>query len=146
MECLPASFLYSNPQGKFMCVKAVIFLSFWQSVAIAALTKFGFLACPDCTEWTAEDISQGVQAYLICVEMLFISALHPKVFPHTGFVDATTGVRSKLLPKNVAHSLSVKDVIQDVKRDVKGVKQEVVSGVRRVTTRSPKEQDNNDNV
>lgn len=79
-----------DPVPKFLCIKTILFLSFWQGVVLAALTKYVshsawylIVTCwrrlqiiHDIGEWTSEDLATGVQNFLICVEMMIISFFH----------------------------------------------------------------------
>jgi hypothetical protein len=48
-----------KPVPKFLCVKAVLFFSFWQSVVVGGLVKFEVIH--DAGEWTAENVASGLQ-------------------------------------------------------------------------------------
>ncbi|ORY02715.1 DUF300-domain-containing protein [Basidiobolus meristosporus CBS 931.73] len=93
-----------KPFYKFLCIKLVIFFSFWQYVFLSVLVQFGrgnsrshtnlmvaelissALGIIKETEyWTEHNISTGVQAILICVEMVFFSFLHVKAFDYRGY-------------------------------------------------------------
>eukprot|EP01001_Neometanema_parovale_P007563 NODE_3863_length_1152_cov_131.576288_g3676_i0.p1 GENE.NODE_3863_length_1152_cov_131.576288_g3676_i0~~NODE_3863_length_1152_cov_131.576288_g3676_i0.p1 ORF type:complete len:329 (+),score=42.36 NODE_3863_length_1152_cov_131.576288_g3676_i0:125-988(+) len=118
-----------NPFGKFMCVKAVIFLSFWQSVVLAVLSHFGVLECNGCTGdktpagYTKENVTEGLQDLLICFEMMVISLFHRKVFTHKPFLF-TDGRRGTFRPSVAMELLSQKDVLVDVSSTMKGVYQD----------------------
>ena len=74
---------------QFVCIKLVLFLSFWQGVVLALLSSFG--ALPSTSSYTVDDISTGVQNFLICFEMFLVSLLHLKAFAYEPF---------KLKPEN----------------------------------------------
>lgn len=63
---------------KFLCIKAVIFLSFWQGVVIAILDSVHVL--PKFDYWTAEEAATGLQDLLICIEMLLVAFAHKFCF------------------------------------------------------------------
>ncbi|GMI47325.1 hypothetical protein TrCOL_g3061 [Triparma columacea] len=73
-----------RPVGKFMCVKALIFFTWWQSVGVSVLFSMGLI--PDAgTQWTKEDVAKGIQDYLICVEMFVGAIAHQYVFHHSDY-------------------------------------------------------------
>ncbi|KJE90800.1 hypothetical protein CAOG_02045 [Capsaspora owczarzaki ATCC 30864] len=69
-----------KPFFKFLCVKLVIFFSFWQSVAISGLVAISVIH--DFGQYTAENVATGAQDFLICIEMLGAAILHAYAFPY----------------------------------------------------------------
>jgi len=67
-----------NPLGKFLCIKTVLFLSYWQGIVIAILHSFDLL--PILQYWTQKEVATGLQDFAICIEMLFISFAHKFCF------------------------------------------------------------------
>ncbi|BAT77430.1 protein LAZ1 isoform X2 [Vigna umbellata] len=67
-----------KPLAKFLTFKSIVFLTWWQGVAIALLCTFGLFKSP---------IAQGlqfkssVQDFIICIEMGIASIVHLYVFP-----------------------------------------------------------------
>jgi len=72
-----------TPIPKFLCIKSIIFFSFWQGVAIAVLAYFG--AFHNVGTWSSEEIATGLQDFMVCIEMFFISIIHVYVFPYHPF-------------------------------------------------------------
>jgi len=68
---------------KFLCIKAIIFFSFWQGVIIALLAMLKVFH--DVGPFTVEQIVTGAQDFLICVEMFIVSIFHIKVFGYYQF-------------------------------------------------------------
>jgi len=92
-----------KPLLKFIIVKSVIFMSFWQSLFTAVAVRTGALSSP------AE--GRAVQDVLICCEMVIVAILMWLAFPYTDFVDPN---RSKSgFVSNVVNFVSVRDVFDD---------------------------------
>uniref|UniRef100_A0A336MEH5 CSON014398 protein n=1 Tax=Culicoides sonorensis TaxID=179676 RepID=A0A336MEH5_CULSO len=75
-----------KPFPKFLCIKAVIFFSFFQGVCINFLVYFGFIKNvfgeedPDKTD--PHLLSTKLQDFLICIEMFLAALGHYFSFPH----------------------------------------------------------------
>lgn len=67
-----------NPLLKFLCIKAVIFLSFWQGVLIQILAAVDLL--PQFSYWTKQETPTALQDLLVCVEMMFVAFAHRYCF------------------------------------------------------------------
>jgi len=65
-----------RPVGKFMVVKAVVFFTWWQSVVLAVLVRYEWIS----RDGNVEDVVNGTQNFLICVEMLVMKSF---VTPYT---------------------------------------------------------------
>ena len=64
-----------KPFPKFLCVKAVVFMSFWQAVGIAFLVHYGIIHGEEGSKtWSADTVSKQLQDFCIIVEM-FIGAI-----------------------------------------------------------------------
>ncbi|XP_052023345.1 transmembrane protein 184C-like isoform X3 [Apodemus sylvaticus] len=72
-----------NPLGKFLCVKLVVFVTFWQSVLIAFLVKVGVISETRTWEWQgAEAVATGLQDFIICLEMFLAAIAHHYTFSY----------------------------------------------------------------
>ncbi|KAJ4829730.1 Protein laz1, partial [Turnera subulata] len=71
-----------KPLYKFLTFKSIVFLTWWQGVAIALLSTLGLVQSP---------IAQGlqfkssIQDFIICIEMGIASLVHLYVFPSTPY-------------------------------------------------------------
>ena len=87
--------------AKFLCIKAIIFLSYWQGFAIAILAAANVL--PTFNYWTKEEAPQGLQDFLICIEMLLVAFAHKFCFGSDDYaVDASSS-------ESAADSISMKE-------------------------------------
>ncbi|XP_021026529.1 transmembrane protein 184C [Mus caroli] len=76
-----------QPVGKFLCVKLVVFVSFWQAVLIALLVKVGVISERRTWEWqSAEAVATGLQDFIICIEMFFAAIAHHYTFSYKPYV------------------------------------------------------------
>jgi hypothetical protein len=64
---------WCEPWPKFLCIKAVVFATFWQSVGIQILGSMNLLD---------DKAGQQIQNLLICIEMLVASLAHYYIFPY----------------------------------------------------------------
>ena len=74
-----------RPLWKFAAVKAVVFMTFWQSVAVAILANLAIIHCT--ATYSTDDVSAGLQDFAICFEMLVVAISHLWIFPHMEFLD-----------------------------------------------------------
>jgi hypothetical protein len=71
-----------SPIKQYLCIKFVVFATFWQSILIAILVKFKLISVD---QWpyfpTLVDTVNGLQDFLICIEMFVASIAHILAFP-----------------------------------------------------------------
>ena len=90
-----------KPVMKFVLVKSVIFLTFWQSIVCAILVSDGVLE-------TGAD-GRALQNVLICVEMIIAAPFMLLAFPWSPY----TGMGTKGMFNNISHAISIDDVVSD---------------------------------
>ncbi|KAK9981153.1 hypothetical protein ABG768_000716 [Culter alburnus] len=77
-----------KPVGKFLCVKLVVFVSFWQAVVIALLVKVGVISESHTWEWdSVEAVATGLQDFIICVEMFLAAIAHHFSFTYKPYIQ-----------------------------------------------------------
>ncbi|XP_050015214.1 transmembrane protein 184C [Alexandromys fortis] len=77
-----------QPSGNFLCVKLVVFLSFWQAVLIALWVKVGVISEKRTWEWqSAEAVATGLQDFIICIKMFFAAIVHHYSFSYKPYVQ-----------------------------------------------------------
>lgn len=99
-----------NAVPKFLSIKFIIMMSFWQSVIVAALVDISVIH--DSSGWTTDNISTGVQNSLICVEMLIVAIWHYSAFAYQEF--ASQGPEKTSLWNSLIISFNLVDVVRDI--------------------------------
>ncbi|PWN49784.1 DUF300-domain-containing protein [Violaceomyces palustris] len=72
--------------SKFLCIKGIIFFSFWQGLAISILVAAGLIKRIGPVADEAY-ISLAVQDMLICLEMPIFALAHAYAFSHKDYID-----------------------------------------------------------
>ncbi|KAL3814589.1 hypothetical protein ACJIZ3_015857 [Penstemon smallii] len=93
-----------NPVPKFIIIKSVVFLTYWQGVLVFLAAKSGFIKD---TEQAAE-----FQNFIICVEMLIAAVGHLYAFPHNEYTRANIGV-NRGFTASLTHALKLNDFYHD---------------------------------
>lgn len=76
-----------HPLGKFLCVKGVVFFTWWQGVIIFYLKAHGIIE--DIGAWTGEQVANGLIDYCICIEMVAFSIAHAYTFTYEEYLPST---------------------------------------------------------
>jgi len=97
---------WCNPWPKFLCIKGVVFATFWQSVAITIMSIMGLVD---------ERTGMQIQNLLICIEMLLASLLHYYIFPHREWAENYKQNKQKL-QTGVPDTLAFRDFVQDLRK------------------------------
>ena len=76
-----------KPLGKFLCVKGVVFFTWWQGVVIFFLQARGFIK--DTGSWKGREIANAVIDYCICTEMVFFAVAHSYTFSYKEYLPSS---------------------------------------------------------
>lgn len=94
-----------RPLSKFLCIKFVLFFSFWQSCFLILLAKF---------EIFTQKNSKLLQELLICFEMVIAAIAHSFAFSYKDFIDYSKPENPFF--KNLGKVLDVKDLLADAEK------------------------------
>ncbi|XP_045680664.1 transmembrane protein 184A isoform X3 [Phyllostomus hastatus] len=110
-----------EPVLKFLTVKAVVFLSFWQGVLLAILERCG--AIPEVQEVDgsrvgAGTLAAGYQNFIICVEMLFAAIALRYAFPCQVYSEKkgsspAPAAAMQSISSGLRETVSPRDIVQD---------------------------------
>ena len=99
-----------DPVPKFLAIKVIVFLCFWQGVLLAVLAKFNVIQ--EVGSWTIENVKTGIQDILVCFEMLLVSFYHRYAFPWQVYDRGRHTEISVGLDENFALSDATRDFSQ----------------------------------
>ncbi|KZT21940.1 DUF300-domain-containing protein [Neolentinus lepideus HHB14362 ss-1] len=111
-----------RPMPKFLCVKGVLFFSFWQSIGISILVASGLIS--KLGPYTdREHISLGLSDMLITFEMPLFAVAHMYAFSHRDYINSqTTYVGRMPVWHAFRDAFGARDVVEDVKQTLHGEK------------------------
>jgi len=107
-----------RPVPKFLCVKLIIFASYWQGFLLSILVWVGVI--PDAVEgYTPDNLAAAIQDALICIEMPIFAAYHWHAFSWRDYDKSRISARM-----TVGHAFrdafGPKDLIEDSKMTLRG--------------------------
>ncbi|XP_067316756.1 transmembrane protein 184A-like isoform X1 [Anolis sagrei] len=110
-----------EPVLKFLTIKAVIFLSFWQGMLLAILEKCGVIPevqIIDGKAVGAGTVAAGYQNFIICIEMLFASIALRYAFTCQVYREKKESATAVLAPmqsisSGLKETMSPQDIVQD---------------------------------
>jgi hypothetical protein len=108
-----------RPVPKFLCIKLIIFASYWQGFFLSILVWLG--AIPDDVQgYTPDNLAAAIQDFLICIEMPGFAIAHWYAFSWHDFAD--NRISSARMPVWYAmrDSFGIRDLIEDSKQTFTG--------------------------
>lgn len=109
-----------RPLPKFICIKAVIFFSFWQGIGLSFLENIGVITGN--SEMNAQETSAMLQNVLVCIEMLIASFAHAWAFSYEEYREKPqeeyTPLNNHSMANNIKSILLAQDVIKEVKDSI----------------------------
>ena len=108
-----------RPIPKFLCIKLIIFASYWQGFLLSILVYIGTIP-DDVKGYTPDNLAAAIQDALICVEMPIFAASHLYAFSWRDFAD--NSILSARMPLHHAlrDAFGIIDLIEDTKQTFTG--------------------------
>jgi len=105
---------------KFLCVKGILFFSFWQATGVSLLVSLG--AIKKLGPYTdKEHISLGLTDTLICLEMPFFAIAHLAAFSHHDYIDNKLAYVGRMPMRHAFRdAFGFKDVFEDARATLDG--------------------------
>ena len=99
--------------GKFLCVKLIIFASYWQGVILAILSVLKLLPNGDIAENDGENIGIAIQNALLCIELIGFAIGHWISFSYYPFTISQLPYGRFQFKYAIKDCLGFKDLISD---------------------------------
>jgi hypothetical protein len=117
--CMNSDLQPFRPVPKFLCVKGIIFASYWQGFFLSILVWLGALP-DDIPNYSPDNLAAAIQDALICFEMPAFALAHWYAFSWHDYADNT--ISSARLPIKYAlrDAFGPADLIQDTKETFGG--------------------------
>jgi len=97
-----------SPIPKFLSIKLLIFISFWQSIVVSGLVYVKVIK--QTAHWSTDDVATGVQNTLLCGEMLIAAICHIWVYSYEEYV----GVEQTRVWKSFCDAFNPRDIAVDL--------------------------------
>ncbi len=111
---------WCNPWPKFLCIKGVVFMTFWQKMTISIIVHVAYADKFKSNEEATDFVARS-QNFLICLEMLFAAVAHCFVFSPDEWAEGyrereeRRRKRQSELETHFGDSVALGDFIRDVK-------------------------------
>ena len=117
--CMSQDLKPFRPMPKFLCIKLIIFASYWQGFFLSILQFLG--AIPNhFAGYTADNLAAAIQDTLICFEMPLFAAAHWYAFSWHDYADVTISAARMPIRFAIRDSFGIRDLIEDTKMTFRG--------------------------
>lgn len=116
--CMAQDLQPFRPVPKFLCVKLIIFASYWQGFFLSILVWLGVIH--DVGYYTPDNIARAIQDVLICFELPGFAIAHWYAFSWKDYADRS--ISAARLPVYYAFrdAFGIRDLIEDTKQTFAG--------------------------
>ncbi|KAJ6257030.1 hypothetical protein Dda_7914 [Drechslerella dactyloides] len=102
-----------RPVPKFLCIKLIIFASYWQGFFLSILVWLKVI--PDTREYTRDNLAAAIQDCLICCEMPAFAIAHWYAFSWKDYADPTISAARMPVQYALRDAYGIRDLIFDTK-------------------------------
>ena len=117
--CMSQDLQPFRPMPKFLCIKLIIFASYWQGFFLSTLQWLG--AIPnDVPGYTPDNLAAAIQDALICFEMPIFAISHWYAFSWHDYADITISAARMPVKYALRDAFGIRDLIEDTKETFGG--------------------------
>ncbi|KAJ2558339.1 hypothetical protein EV175_000835 [Coemansia sp. RSA 1933] len=102
-----------KPFIKFVAIKALVFLTFWEGFIISWLGSNNIHVIKATKYWTKDNVVDGLTALIICIEMVLFAVLFLKAFPVSPY-KRVEGTQRTPMRRAFMDSLNFGDLILEI--------------------------------
>ena len=117
--CMSQDLQPFRPVPKFLCIKLIIFASYWQGFGLSILQKCGAISST-VPGYTADNLAAAIQDALICCEMPIFAVAHWYAFSWHDYADVTVSAARMPVKHAVRDAFGPRDLIEDTKETFGG--------------------------
>lgn len=117
--CMTEDLQPFRPMPKFLCIKGIIFASYWQGLFLSILVWLGAIP-DDVPGYTPDNLAAAIQDALICFEMPFFAFAHWYAFSWHDYADQTISAARLPVKYALRDAFGPLDLIQDTKETFAG--------------------------
>lgn len=121
--CMSKDLKPFRPMPKFLCIKGIIFASYWQGFFLSILVWLGALP-DDVPGYTPDNLAAAIQDALICFEMPLFAISHWYAFSWHDYADVTISAARMPVKYALRDAFGPRDLIEDTKETFAGGKYE----------------------
>lgn len=108
-----------RPMPKFLCIKLIIFASYWQGFFLSILQFLGAIPS-DVPGYTQDNLAAAIQDALICFEMPIFAISHWYAFSWHDYADVTISAARMPVKYALRDAFGLRDLIEDTKETFRG--------------------------
>ncbi|TKA75238.1 hypothetical protein B0A49_04219 [Cryomyces minteri] len=117
--CMSQDLKPFRPMPKFLCVKGIIFASYWQGFFLSILVWLGAIPS-DVPGYTQDNLAAAIQDALICFEMPLFAISHWYAFSWHDYADVTISAARMPVKYALRDAFGPRDLIEDTKETFAG--------------------------
>jgi len=122
--CMSQDLQPFRPMPKFLCIKGIIFASWWQGFLLSIFVWLGAIPSMKDRGYTADNLAAAIQDALICFEMPFFAVWHWYAFSWKDYADRTISDARMPIRFALRDAFGPRDLIEDCKETFYGTKYE----------------------